>query len=204
MPRRTWILRHERTLTLAIAGAAVVAVLVAAAVHYDIGIGGGSGGHTTTTLGLGERLGANAETQSPAFPKGTLHPGALNPDVTQANIQRTICSDVWLRSVTPDATFLVRLERKQLADENKPGTTADYEEDHLVPVELGGAPKDAKNLWPEPYESRGARYATKGNGAESKDAVEEKLRGKVCTGRLTLKLARQAIAGNWQLAGAQL
>lgn len=204
MPRRTWILRHERTLTLVIVGAAVAAVLVAAAVHYGVGIGSGSGEHTTTTLGLGEALGASAETRTAAFPSGSLHPGALNPDVTQANIQRTICSDGWLRTVAPDAAFLDRLERTQLTAEGKPGTNADYEEDHLVPVELGGAPKDAKNLWPQPYESRGARYAPMGSGAESKDAVEEKLRGRVCTGRLTLRLARQAIAGNWQLAGVQL
>lgn len=28
---------------------------------------------------------------------------------------------------------------------------ADYEEDHRVPLELGGAPRDPRNLWPEPY-----------------------------------------------------
>jgi len=200
--RRNWILRHERTLTLVIVGAAVAAVLAAAAAHYGIGIGSGS--HTTTTLGLGEGLGANAETRSPAFPKGSQHPGALNPDVTQANIQRTICSDAWLRATTPAADFLGRLERKQLSDEGQPGTPADYEEDHLVPVELGGAPKDARNLWPQPYESSGARYAPAGGGAESKDKVERKLHDEVCAGKLTLKLARQAIAGNWQLAGTQL
>ncbi|MGW4939468.1 hypothetical protein ACWEQH_41935 [Streptomyces sp. NPDC004166] len=29
--------------------------------------------------------------------------------------------------------------------------TADYEEAHLVPLELGGAPQANGNLWPEPY-----------------------------------------------------
>jgi hypothetical protein len=30
------------------------------------------------------------------------------------------------------------------------GSPADYEEDHFIPLELGGAPRNAKNLWPEP------------------------------------------------------
>jgi len=29
----------------------------------------------------------------------------------------------------------------------------DYEEDHLIPLELGGNPTDPKNLWPEPFET---------------------------------------------------
>jgi len=29
-------------------------------------------------------------------------------------------------------------------------TMRDYEEDHLVPLEVGGNPHDPRNLWPEP------------------------------------------------------
>jgi hypothetical protein len=28
---------------------------------------------------------------------------------------------------------------------------SDYELDHLIPLELGGAPAEAANLWPEPW-----------------------------------------------------
>ena len=30
------------------------------------------------------------------------------------------------------------------------GSTSDYQEDHFISLELGGAPRDARNLWPEP------------------------------------------------------
>ena len=185
----------------------VIAVLVvagAALVRYGPGPWHESSTHTTTTLGLGEQLGRTAETKTVAFPNGVLHPGALNRDVTQANIHSTICSTSWVASVTPPADFLDRLERNQLAGEGRPGSAADYEEDHLVPIELGGAPRDAKNMWPQPYEAQGARFAPAGAGAESKDRVERKLHDAVCNGALTLKLARQTIAANWQLAGTQL
>ena len=40
---------------------------------------------------------------------------------------------------------------KQIAEYGYADTsTADYEEDHLIPLELGGAPRDPNNLWPEP------------------------------------------------------
>ncbi|MFD5737845.1 hypothetical protein ACFWIY_34310 [Streptomyces sioyaensis] len=63
---------------------------------------------------------------------------------------------------------------------------------HLVPLELGGAPRDPKNLWPEP------RYGNKPAG--SKDSVENKLKVAVCTGTVKLAAARNAIATNWTTA----
>jgi hypothetical protein len=30
------------------------------------------------------------------------------------------------------------------------GSPSEYEEDHFIPLELGGAPRNPKNLWPEP------------------------------------------------------
>ncbi len=34
---------------------------------------------------------------------------------------------------------------------------AHYQEDHLVPLELGGAPRDPRNLWPQPNDGDAAR-----------------------------------------------
>ena len=31
------------------------------------------------------------------------------------------------------------------------GSPSDYQEDHLISLELGGNPTDPRNLWPEPY-----------------------------------------------------
>jgi hypothetical protein len=203
--RKGWILRNERTITWALVAISVVAVGVAAVVRYGGGHWGSSTStRTTTTLGLGEALGATAETKGPAFPNGTLHPGALDSRVTQANIRSTICRADWAAKVSPSASFLDDMKRRQLGAEGQTGTAADYAEDHLIPIGLGGDPKDPKNLWPQPWEAKGARLAPAGAGAESKDRVEQKFHDEVCAGSLTLKLARQSIAGNWQLAGAQL
>ena len=57
---------------------------------------------------------------------------------------------------------------------------------HLVPLELGGAVNDPRNLWPEP-----------GASPNPKDALEDRLRSMVCDGELTLAAARAAIATNW-------
>ncbi|MGW4135214.1 hypothetical protein ACWELV_00120 [Streptomyces mirabilis] len=69
---------------------------------------------------------------------------------------------------------------------------SDYEEDHLVPLELGGAPRDPSNLWPEPH------YGTK--TAYTKDGTETKLKNAVCNGTITLSAARSAIKNNWTTA----
>ncbi|MFF3585532.1 hypothetical protein ACFYX7_53425, partial [Streptomyces mirabilis] len=69
---------------------------------------------------------------------------------------------------------------------------SDYEEDHLVPLELGGAPRDPGNLWPEPH------YGTK--TASTKDGTETKLKNAVCNGTITLSAARSAIKNKWTTA----
>lgn len=63
-----------------------------------------------------------------------------------------------------------------------------YQVDRLVPVSLGGN-NAVENLWPQP---NGERY-----GAQAKDRLERQLRGLVCSHRLTLAEAQQAVATNW-------
>jgi hypothetical protein len=70
---------------------------------------------------------------------------------------------------------------------------ADYEEDHLISLEIGGDPKDPKNLWPQP------RHTTPYN-ASVKDTLENTLNNMVCSGQLSLATARQAIATDWVAA----
>jgi hypothetical protein len=67
-----------------------------------------------------------------------------------------------------------------------------FEEDHLIPLELGGHPTDPKNLWPEPYASN--------TGARVKDKLENALYELVCNGSVTLKTAQKAMATNWYTA----
>ncbi|NUQ95538.1 MAG: hypothetical protein HOY79_02890 [Streptomyces sp.] len=131
------------------------------------------------------------------LPDPTCQPGAYNPDVTQDTIGSTICVSGWTATVRPPASYTTPLKVQQIADYGYSDTsTADYEEDHLVPLELGGAPRDPQNLWPEP------RYGNQ--PAASKDSVENKLKKAVCADTVTLDDARSAIASDWTTALSSL
>lgn len=97
------------------------------------------------------------------------------------------------RPVRPPASFT---ETLKLAGVKAYGYTdklpVDYEEDHLVPLELGGDGWNQSNLWPEP------RYGP--HPAADKDQVENRLHELVCTGGVTLVAAQRAIATDWQTA----
>lgn len=118
-------------------------------------------------------------------------PGATDPAITQANIDRTICSRHWsTSSLRPPEDYTYQLKRHQLrAWRYRDRRTRDYEEDHLISLELGGAPSSPRNLWPEPWKGR--------CGAHAKDRVENALHRKVCDGELSLRAAQEAIATNW-------
>ncbi|MFF4185024.1 hypothetical protein ACFYZ9_17670 [Streptomyces sp. NPDC001691] len=129
------------------------------------------------------------------LPDPVCQPGAYNPSVTQSTIGSTICVSGWTSTVRPPTSYTNPLKVQQIAAYGYSDTsTADYEEDHLVPLELGGAPRDPKNLWPEP------RYSTGGKTAGNKDTVENKLKTAVCNHQVTLDAARSAIASDWTTA----
>jgi len=102
-------------------------------------------------------------------------PGVLNPDVTQANISQTICVPGWTRTVRPSVEYTNALKVKQMRAYGELGSPSDYQEDHLISLELGGHPTDPRNLWPEPY-PRAAQV----------DRIENDLNAKVCSGALPL------------------
>ena len=115
-------------------------------------------------------------------------PGALNPAVTQHNIGKTVCVSGWTKTVRPAASVTDRIKRRLLAnvaDRN----ASHYELDHLVSLQLGGAPADPNNLWLEPYAGP--------CGARVKDVLEIALKRRVCAGTLTLAQAQAAIRANW-------
>lgn len=131
------------------------------------------------------------------LPDPSCQPGAYNPDVTQDTIDSTICVPGWTKTVRPPVSYTTPLKIRQIGEYGYTDTnTADYEEDHLVPLELGGSPRDPKNLWPEP------RYGDA--PAQNKDTVENKLKTAVCGGTVTLDAARSAIATDWTTALANL
>jgi hypothetical protein len=110
----------------------------------------------------------------------TRTPGVLNPDVTQANIRSTICRHGWTDTIRPPTSYTNALKTKQMRQYREAGSLSDYQEDHLISLELGGSPTDPRNLWPEPYPR-----------AADVDRIENELNAQVCSGELTLADAQQ-------------
>ncbi len=132
----------------------------------------------------------------PGEPDPTLTPGALNPAVTQATIQSTICVSGWTATIRPSVSYTDALKVQQIGQYGYTDTsTASYEEDHLISLELGGTPADPRNLWPEPYTA--ALTDGRPTGARTKDAFETKLKGEVCAGTITLAQAQSEIGDHW-------
>jgi len=125
---------------------------------------------------------------SAAGPDYTPPPGAVNPQVTQANINQTICVRGWTRTVRPPVQYTDALKRQQMAARHYTDTNpADYEEDHDIPLEVGGNPTNLLNLWPQPIRE-----------ARMKDKLENALNKAVCGGKMTLHDAQECIRGtNW-------
>jgi hypothetical protein len=127
-----------------------------------------------------------------ALPDPRMTPGAINPAVTQSNIATTICACGWTRTMRPPSSAMAAAKRRQIAlygyEDADPGS---YEFDHLVPLELGGAAADPRNLWPQAHVTEG------GWDSHRKDRLENRLHALVCTGSVPLTEAQTAIATDW-------
>jgi hypothetical protein len=107
-------------------------------------------------------------------------PGVVNPNVTQANIRSTVCKRGWTASIRPPVSYTNALKRKQMRQYGETGSMSDYQEDHLISLEMGGSPTDPRNLWPEPYPR-----------ASEMDQIENELNSEICDGQLTLAQAQR-------------
>jgi hypothetical protein len=116
------------------------------------------------------------------LPIKNITPGALNLKVRQGTIRRTICRAGWTAKVRPPVSYTNALKIKQMPIYELGGSSSLYEEDHLIPLELGGAPRNPKNLWPEPRAQ-----------AKRSDPLETSLKRQVCRGFMRLATARAAI-----------
>ncbi|MFL6110070.1 MAG: hypothetical protein ACJ786_01765 [Catenulispora sp.] len=145
---------------------------------------------------------ASGAPSTPAADGGTCHarpgplpdpactPGATNPQVTQDDIATTICKSGWTSTIRPPTSVTNKLKTSGIRDYGYTDTSMSaYEEDHLISLELGGAPSDPRNLWPEP-----------GGSPNPKDKVENDLNRAVCGGRVKLVDAQHAIATDWTTA----
>ena len=121
----------------------------------------------------------SAPTKGPYHADITRTPGVLNPDVTQQNIATTICTHGWTKTIRPPTGYTNELKLKQMREYGVIGSATQYQEDHLISLELGGHPTDPRNLWPEPYPR-----------AAEVDSVENELNAKVCAGTMSLSDAQ--------------
>ena len=152
-----------------------------------------SGFLLVATIGLAACGAAGPYNESSGLPNTALTPGLVNPEVTQANIGSTICVSGWTGTVRPPVSYTNALKYSQLhSGYNLDGdmNMKNYEEDHIVPLEVGGHPSDPRNLFPEPRNIR--------NGAYVKDKLENRMHRLVCTGQLTLRKAQAVFLTNWQ------
>lgn len=144
---------------------------------------------------------------APSLPDAARTPGASDATVTSSNYRSQLCSAAngtkyhTTDEKRPTSQYTTALKKKQLGDwrysDQKLG---DYEEDHLISLELGGDPRSEKNLWPEPYAGQW--------GAKVKDGLESELGRRVCLPNtdpehLSLATARKAVRINWIKAYAK-
>jgi hypothetical protein len=125
------------------------------------------------------------------LPDPSCTPGAIDPAVTQADIQSTICRAGYTDSVRPPEAE-TEVFKWDVAEPAYGQHEVSGELDHLVPLELGGD-NDARNLWVEA-----------GPIPNAKDAVENALNHAVCDGQITLRAAQREIARNWISAAGSL
>ncbi|MEZ0317387.1 MAG: hypothetical protein ACAH10_10890 [Methylophilaceae bacterium] len=124
------------------------------------------------------------------LPDPVITPGATNPSVTQDNIDDTICVKGYTKKIRPPQSFTNKLKKNQLRqygfhDKNP----SHYQEDHLIPLSIGGSPNDPENLWPQ---AKNTEW-----DSEKKDKLELRLHDLVCRGELPLEEARRTISRDW-------
>ena len=124
------------------------------------------------------------------LPDSRLTPGAINSNVTQQNIQRTVCVKGFTKTIRPPASFTNKLKKIQMRQYGYADTNPKhYEEDHLIALSIGGAPDDEHNLWPEPRNSE--------CNAAKKDQLEFVMYKMVCANQISLTDAQKAMSENW-------
>lgn len=122
----------------------------------------------------------------------TLACGQLvNPDISQANIDETICVSGWTATVRPPVSYTNKVKRGLMEELGIEWARAgEFELDHWLPLAVGGHPSDPRNLrlqvWTGP------------RGARAKDVVEAHVHRQVCKGELTLEEGQACFFTDWR------
>ena len=115
----------------------------------------------------------------------------INAAVTQETIATTICAPGWTKTVRPPARYTARIKIKLIRELEIPEELlGDFELDHRIPLALGGAPSEERNLELQPWDEAGEN-----------DQIEACLSRAVCAGTIALDEARRRIWADWHAAG---
>jgi hypothetical protein len=113
------------------------------------------------------------------LPDQVLTPGAIDPNITQQNIQSTVCVKGYTKTVRPPAYYTNKLKKRQMREYGCTDMNPTYyEDDHLITLSIGGVPDDPHNLWPE---SRNSEW-----NVDKKDRFEFVIYRMVCDPKITL------------------
>ena len=133
------------------------------------------------------------------LPDNTESPGAINPAVTQDNIQETICHRGWSAQARPPVEFTEPIKRRLLQEHYPGAAPKGFELDHRVPIEAGGCPNCASNLWIQPWQNPAHHHCTPTvlMDAACKDRLENYVHRQICSGTMTLAHGQSVFLGNW-------
>lgn len=166
--RTGWLLCRPRKMLLMKPIAKIVAALTAYIVGFSISLTADAGG----------------------LPDSLHTPGAVDPAVTQDNIDQTICVPGYTKTVRPRTSYTSGIKRELLNNSYKgQGERRLVELDHLIPLIAGGHPTSPENLWPQPY---GGEY-----DARYKDRCEVTTGRAICQGSVGLVEAQKGFSVNW-------
>jgi len=132
----------------------------------------------------------NAAAGAGELPDRQLTPGTTNTAISEQQFRTQCHTKGWTRPYRPPVSFTNSLKKLQMHKYGYPlADIRDFEEDHLVPLCLAGAPQDPANLWPQP------RFGER--NADRKDKLEAKLCRLACDGKVPLAQAQHEIATDW-------
>ncbi len=118
-------------------------------------------------------------------------PGKLDPAVT-GNTAQTVCSGAWVTAASrrqPPPSTLDKL----LIEYQLPGNPVTYAVARVIPVEDGGSPTSAENLYPLPLNGFG--------GQQTRTAVANQLHDEICSHKITVTQAAKTLEGDWLSKG---
>jgi hypothetical protein len=142
-------------------------------------------GESTAGAGWPRPVSGRGCVERGGLPDARCTPGAIRAGVSIA----TICAYGYSHSVRPPESYTEPLKLRQMRAYDLARPAGDYEEEHLVALSIGGAPRDPANLWPEPRSGL--------HSAEQKDQLETWAARMACARRMPLARLQHEMATDW-------